>query len=225
MGSKWSWIFGILTAAAFAFGIVFFAVTQQISDRDWVVLGIGALLGSTLSALVAAHLFFLDARQSRATAEAHAASQVAEAEAARLVAQSEAEVLATATRAAAEAKAIATEGRARAALLARRKELLVALPTRLERLSALYEEIARNRMDTVTADGNAQAQAVSAREAAGHRMMDFAIQQQASAETWRIAKADLERTLLAMQDEQNRLEAMTDEDYVAEQKRLRGLDL
>lgn len=53
MSSKWSWFFGFLTAAALVLGIIFFAATQQITGRDWIILLIGLVLGALTTALIA----------------------------------------------------------------------------------------------------------------------------------------------------------------------------
>lgn len=82
MNSKWSWIFGILTAAAFVFGLVFFLVTQQLTNRDWAVLGIGALVGATAAALVATFIFHSEARGRAFEAEQSRLDLIAAADAA-----------------------------------------------------------------------------------------------------------------------------------------------
>lgn len=57
MSSRWSWVFGIVTAAGFVLAVIFFIATQQITGRDWVVLAIGLVLGAMSSALVSTFIY------------------------------------------------------------------------------------------------------------------------------------------------------------------------
>ncbi len=57
MGSKWSWIFGILTASGFFLALLIWAPSQQPTGRDWAVAAIGAALGATSAALIATFIF------------------------------------------------------------------------------------------------------------------------------------------------------------------------
>lgn len=52
----------------------------------------------------------------------------------------------------------------------------------------------------------------------------MAYENQAAAKTWEIANARFEERLPDLEHERDRLSEMSDEDYLAEQKHLRGLD-
>lgn len=57
MSSKWSWIFGILTASGLLLTLLIWAPTQQPTGRDWSALVIGAALGATTAALISTFVF------------------------------------------------------------------------------------------------------------------------------------------------------------------------
>lgn len=202
MSGKWTWVFGILTAGAFLLGIVFFVATQQLLGRDWVVLGIGALIGTTATALLATFVFHSDDRAKRQAANEVAVQTKASADIARLdkLAGAEAE------------------------LLQKKTSLIAALPTRTARLTEIHEEIAQTNMNIVVAHGNAESGKLSARSSASYNFNDIAHEQLAAAKTWEIAELEAKRQLPALEAERDRIGALTDEEYLAEQKHLRGLD-
>jgi len=246
MGSKWTWAFAILSVSAFAFGIVFFVVTQTISGRDWATLGVGALIGGTVAGLIATFIFHADDRAVRRTAmieaaKIAAAGEVAEkkalAEAERelarkrsdaeiegIRARSVAESDAIRQRATGEAEAAKITASAEAALVSKRAELWAALPTRTERLEEIHKQIALAEQNRNQARGNADASSIQAREAASYGFGDMARQNEEMANNWKINVREFERSLQDLNAERERLQAMSDEAYRREQAHARGLD-
>ncbi|WP_285039881.1 hypothetical protein [Plantibacter sp. lyk4-40-MEA-4] len=195
-------MFGILTAAAFVFALVFFAATQQITGRDWVVLGIGALFGATAASLIATFIFHADTRATMLSTEASIAQFAADAETAR------------------QDKVAAAE----TALIEKRTALITALPTRRERLSELDDQIAQVRISIIDADGRYKAGVFQAADAAQYGFGDIAHENQSAARGWEVAKTRFEGQLADAEADRGRLGAMTDAEYLNEQKRLRGLE-
>lgn len=77
MSSKWSWIFGILTAFGILLTLLIWAPTQQPTGRDWSAFAIGASLGATAAALISTFIFHAHPRTgSKATPSATSASPV-----------------------------------------------------------------------------------------------------------------------------------------------------
>jgi len=202
VSNKWSWTFGILTAAAFAFAVIFFAVSQQPTGRDWAVLMIGALVGATAAALVATFVFHSDLRSRKL-------------ETAESVAQASAK---------ADQERYARQAAAELALTERRTSLLASLSTRNERLSEIEDEIMKLRIEVTTADGNYKVGMTQAKDAANRGFNDIAQENLANAKSWEIAKARFAQKLRTLEQERDRLSAISDEEYLAEQKHLRGLD-
>ena len=180
MSNKWTWVFAILTAASCAFGLVFFVATQEVTGRDWVVLGIGALLGATVAALIAASIFHSSGRAKELAADA--------------------------------------------ALTEKRIALLQALPTRGERLNTLEDNVAELRMRIEEADGNFKAEEAQARDAAEHGFSDMVFQLRSNAATWKLEKERSETQLRAAEAEIESLKLVGDDEFLEEEKRLRGLD-
>ncbi|GEP49273.1 hypothetical protein FVP74_07445 [Microbacterium saccharophilum] len=224
MSNTWSWVFGILTAAAAALGVIFFAATQQVSGRDWIVLGIGGLIGATVAALVATFVFHSDARKNRLASAAATAAARTESDLKRLDEESHARTESEREAATAEQSRLDRAALAEVALIEKRTALLQALPTRAERLAELREEITQSQINIIEADGNYKSGMISARDAAAHRFLDIAHEREAAANTWKVAKVGFEEKLSALETERDRLARLTDEQYLAEQRRLRGLD-
>lgn len=222
MSKKWSWVFGILTAAAFVLGVIFFAVTQQLSGRDWAVLGIGGLFGATAAALVATFVFHADARAKKFASDMSIAETYAASETARLDEESRSRL--SVERRAAEAEQVRRDRAAEVALVEERTRLLTALPTRGERLNELKDEIMQLNVNIADANGRYNVGMAQARDVANHGFNDMAYENQAAARTWEIARARFEEKLPELEADRDRLTAMTDEDYLTEQKHLRGLD-
>ncbi|CAI7642511.1 unnamed protein product [Penicillium discolor] len=63
---------------ALALSVVFFAASQSITGRDWIVLSIGALVGGAASAFVATFVFHSDRRRRSNAAAVREASAIAE---------------------------------------------------------------------------------------------------------------------------------------------------
>ncbi len=206
MSSRWSWVFGILTAAATALGVLFFAATQQVTGRDWIVLGIGGLIGTTCAALVGTFLFHSARRAERTTAIAATEAKIEEVAAAK------------------EQERRDRVAAAEVAVLEKRAALLQLLPSRIERISQLRDEITEIQIDIVSADGSYRSGMLSARDAKSYGYFDIAQEQESAADTWRIAKSGLEEKLSGLELERDRLSTMTDEAYLTELKRQRGLD-
>lgn len=213
MGNKWSWVFGILTTAAFVIGIVFFAVTQTLTARDWAALVIGALIGGTIAGLVSTFIFHSSRRAAIIAAEARVAA--------------DAEWLihdARVRQADFEAEAAGVDADFDARERAERLKLIRALPIRPERLRELEDEVVQIRMEIETAKGN-RAECISdARFAAQHHMDGQAQQGLANARTWELEAEKLTKRLPEVEAERERIAGMTDEDYLEEQVHLRGLE-
>lgn len=180
MSKKWTWAFAILTAASFAFGLVFFVVTQEVNGRDWAVLGIGALLGATATALIATFIFHSGGRAKKLAADT--------------------------------------------ALTEKRTALLEALPTRGERLNELEDNVAELRIRIEDANGRIKVGEAQALDAVDHGFRDMAFENQSAADTWKLAKERFEEQLRAAEADIESLKMISDEEYLEEQKRLRGLD-
>lgn len=220
----WSWVFGILTAAAAALGVIFFAATQQISGRDWIVLGIGGLIGATVAAMVATFVFHADARKNRLASTTAAMEASTNADIKRLEEESHARIKSERETAAAEQSRLDRAALAETALIEKRTALLEALPTRAERLADLSEEITHSQINIIEAEGNYKSGMISARDAAAHRFLDIAHEREAAANTWKVAKVGLEEKKSKLEAERERLASLTDEQFLAEQRHLRGLD-
>lgn len=77
MSSKWSWIFGILTASGFLLTLLIWAPSQQPTGRDWSAVAIGAALGATTALLISTFVFHAHPRTTRkASPSATSASTV-----------------------------------------------------------------------------------------------------------------------------------------------------
>lgn len=235
MGKRADWVVGIVGIVGTALGVVFFIATQTITWRDVIVLIIGAFVGAMVVALVAVWRFHDDERarsaaaqiaaaEVRATAEAQRLSAAAEAQhkAAQTIADAEAEAIRS--KAAADADATLTVAKARAAQVARQTELLAALPNRRERLTKLHEEIALAEQNANTARGNADASVFRGREAASYGFYDDAREHEENAKNWRINVEEFARRVPILREERDRIEAMTDEEFLAAERRARGLD-
>ena len=146
MSNKWSWVFGILTVAAFVFGLVFFAVTQELTGRDWAVLGIGTLLGATATALTATFIFHSNGRAKKLAVEASCGQQAADSESIRLDKESRMRTESERLSAVAEIDRLDKLAFAETALIEKRTALLQALPTRSERLNELEDKVVELRI-------------------------------------------------------------------------------
>ncbi|MGP5381410.1 hypothetical protein ACTXL8_04365 [Glutamicibacter arilaitensis] len=224
MSNKWSWVFGILTAAAFVFGIAFFAVTQELTGRDWVVLGIGTLLGATAAALAATFIFHSNGRAMKLAAEKSRGQHAAASESIRLDNESRARIESERLSAVAEKDRLDKIAFAETALLEKRTALLEMLPTRSERLMELEDKVVELRIKIEDADGHFKAGVAQAADSAKHGFRDMAIESKSAATTWKIAKVRFETQLKETEADLERLKMVSDEEYLGEQKRLRGLD-
>ncbi len=106
----------------------------------------------------------------------------------------------------------------------KKTSLIESLPTRSERLQEIRDETTQLEIEIANADGNYKSGMVSARDSARYGFQDMAHQNEAAAKTWQIAKTGFEEKLPELEAERARLAAITDEDYLVEQKHLRGLD-
>lgn len=224
MSNKWSWVFGILTAAAFVFGLAFFAVTQELTGRDWAVLGIGTLLGATATALTATFIFHSTGRSKRLAVVASRVQLAAESEEIRLDKESRERIESERLSAAAEVDRLDKLASAEIALIEKRTALLEALPTRSERLSELEDRVVELRISTRDADGHFKVGMAQALDAANNGFRDMALENESAAETWKIAKAGFEAQLKTAEADLEQLKTLSDEEYLDEQKHLRGLD-
>lgn len=224
MSNKWSWAFGILTTAAFVFGIVFFAVTQELTVRDWVVLGIGTLLGATTAALSATFIFHSNERAMKLDAEKSLGKQAAASESIRLDNESRARIESERMSAVAEKDRLDKIAFAEKALTEKRTALLEMLPTRSERLIELEDKVVELRINIEDADGHFKAGMAQAVDSANHGFRDIAFESESAANTWKIARARFETQLKEAEANLERLKMLSDEEYLDEQKRLRGLD-
>lgn len=57
MSAKWTWVFGIATAAALILGVLFFFVTTPPNGHDSWMLAIGAVIGGMLAAFIATFIW------------------------------------------------------------------------------------------------------------------------------------------------------------------------
>lgn len=223
VSNKWSWIFGILTAAAFVLAGVFFVVTQQLTGRDWAVLTIGALVGATVAALVATFLFHADSRARRLASDIALAAAAASSEQARLDQETSSRLELERVAVEADQERCARQAAAELALAERRTALLSALPTRKERLDELQDEVMQLRIEIATAKGSHQAGMAQAKDAARYGFNDMAYENLAAAKTWDIARERLEEKIVDRERERDRLSSLSDKDYLEEQRESRGL--
>ncbi|WP_146362084.1 hypothetical protein [Arthrobacter yangruifuii] len=224
MSNKWTWAFAILTAASFAFGLVFFVATQEVTGRDWVVLGIGALLGATATALMGTFIFHSSGRAKKFAADTSRAQQAADSESKGLDEESRARIESERLSAVAENDRLDKLAVAETALIEKRTALLEALPTRSERLNELEDNVAELRIRIEDANGHFKAGEAQALDAANHGFRDMAFENQSAADTWKLAKERFEAQLRAAEADIESLKIVSDEEYLEEQKRLRGLD-
>ena len=117
-----------------------------------------------------------------------------------------------------------TKREERNALAVRRTELVRALPTRLEKLAEVKSAIAKNKIESAAAQGNQTVQALEARRAVANGYPQFAAENLANAETWRIQHAHLNEVVADLEAERDVLEAQTDEEYLTKERRLRGIE-
>ena len=224
MSSKWTWVFAILTAASFAFGFVFIAPTQEVTGRDWVVLGIGALLGATATSLIATFIFHSSGRAKQLAADTSRAQQAADSESKRLDEESRSRIESERVSAVAENDRLDKLAAAETALIEKRTALLEALPTRSERLDELEDKVVGLRISIEDANGNFKAGLAQALDAADHGFRDMAFQNQSAADTWKLAKERFEAQLRAAEVDLESVKMVSDEEYLEKQKHLRGLD-
>lgn len=234
MSSRAQWIVTWVGVATAALGVVFFIATQTISWRDIIVVTIGAVLGAMVAAFISTWVFHSDRRKNTQRAEREAASLAASAEAERLndaavsergAAKTKADAEADAIRitAEAEADAIRTRAGADAALVTKRTELLATLPTRRERLTELHQQITLTQQNINTAKANANASALQARDALSHRLRDIAHERDADAKNWTLNAEEFARRLPDLAAERDRVQAMTDEEFLTSQTHERGI--
>lgn len=234
MSSRAQWIVAWVGIGAAALAVVFFIATQTITVRDMIVTAIGAVLGATVAAFISTWVFHSDRRKNTLRAERDAASLTAAAEVERLnslaadersaaKAKADAEAAAIQIRAEAEADAIRTRADADAALVAKRADLLTALPTRRERLTELHQEITLTQQNINTAKANADATSYQARDALTHGFRDIAHEREADAKNWRLNADEFVRRLPELEAERDRVQAMSDDEFLSEQTRTRGI--
>lgn len=180
MSAKWSWIFGIATAASFIFAIIFFAATQAITARDVGALCIGLVFGATLSAFVATFVFHSEVRARRIGQEK--------------------------------------------AVLARKLKMIDALPTRREELSRLAALIASLDEQAARKDGLKRAMSVKAVESAEQGFAADAASEEGESNAALHAAVGLRAERQVAIAEQARLKEMSDDAFLTELKRLRGLE-
>jgi len=73
------WVSAVVGVAGLIFGVIFFAATQQPSGRDWIALMLGFTVGAAVAVVVAASLFYRDARTRRLANDRLVAEQKASA--------------------------------------------------------------------------------------------------------------------------------------------------
>jgi hypothetical protein len=224
VSNKWTWIFGILTASAFVLAIVFFVASQDVTERDWTVFGIGALLGATASALVAVFIFHSSGRARKLAADTSSGQRAADSELKRLDEESKARIESERVSAVAESDRLDKLAAAETALIEKRIGLLEALTTRRERLDELEDKVFGLRISIEEADGHFKSGAAQALDAANHGFQDMAFENQAAAGTWKLEKERLEAQLRTAEADLERVKMLSDEEYLEEQKHLRGLD-
>lgn len=106
----------------------------------------------------------------------------------------------------------------------RKAELVGTIQTRPERLKEVKARIIQARIEAAAAEGSVKANHANAKEAVGYRMAAIAEEHVANAKTWMIAMEGHMADIESLGAEAERLEAITDEAYLAEQKHLKGLD-
>lgn len=77
MSSKWSWIFGILTASAYVLTFLIWMPSQQVTGRDLSAAAIGAALGGTTAALISAFIFHVHPRMTGKNAQSKTSASMA----------------------------------------------------------------------------------------------------------------------------------------------------
>ncbi len=209
----WGWIWGILTALGVVFAIIFFIATQTITGRDFITLAIGAAVGGGAAGIVAVFIFYRHDRE----AERQERKDTLKADQDNARRESDAR--------------IAREDREAEARISREQQLLdkqlesvEALPTRSERIQELRQKEAVGLMDIQTARGEVEAEEYSARRAQDRHYRDEAARHLASSVTWSLKAQYEEEQLQRTRDEIARVQALTDEEFLMEQKHLRGLD-
>lgn len=98
------------------------------------------------------------------------------------------------------------------------------MPTRAERLREIQAEIAQVRIDIAKAQGTVKSLQYSAEEAASHGFRDIAQDHLTNGQTWIIQSEHLAQVFADLLEQMKSLEEQSDEEYLAEQKHLRGLD-
>jgi hypothetical protein len=110
------------------------------------------------------------------------------------------------------------------AIISRKVELIEALPTRAEALSKLWLDLANTRVEAATAAGNQLANGENALYAKRMGMPAESHISAAAMEASNVRHGYLTNQVGHQVSEIERLTLMTDEEYLAEQKHLRGLN-
>lgn len=201
----WGWFWGVISAIGTAVTI-WTVLTNDVSLRDYAYIGLGAILGVGVAGLVASFLFH---RADRGAEEQERREQ----------------------RKAAEKAALENERRESEARIAREQqvldkklELFEALPTRKERLNQLAEDLAQANIDAAEAKGNSDMAKRNMVEAQQIGYAAMVAELNATASGWSIRHAQLRNKVINIQEEITATEALTDEEFLAQQKHLRGLD-
>jgi hypothetical protein len=106
----------------------------------------------------------------------------------------------------------------------KKAELLGTIQTRAERLGEISQSLIRVRIQAAESQGNIETNHLNAREAIGHRMAPVASELMANAKGWMIALEGQTVEMAELIAQKERLESITDEEFLTEQKRLKGLD-
>lgn len=233
MSSRAQWIVARvgIGAAALALAVVFFIATQTITVQDMIVTAIGAVLGTLAGAFISTWGFHRERRKDTQRAERDAASITATAEVERLnavaadernAAAAKADAEAAAIRIRAQADAIRTRADADAPPVAKRADLLTALPTRRDRLTELHQEITLTQQNINIAEANADASTFNARDVLNHGVREITHEREAEAKNWWLKADEFARRLPELRAERDRVQAMPD-DFLSDQTRTRGI--
>lgn len=214
----------IIAAAGFLGGVLFFAATQEPVERDWLVLGFGSVLGALLVAVFSVLIFYSDRRARRKEQQ----RSEGEARTAAIAAKGEADAAATEVEAKARRSVVLMEGRARADGIAdadrRKRDLLVVLPLRSERLKELRGTMGEFRKAAASARAAVTENQAAAADALRAEYPDLAAAALGQAEVSRLEADEFDVEVAKAAEELAEVEALTDEEFLQRTKHLRGLD-
>lgn len=203
----------MVTALATGVSLIFYPWETTFTSEVLRPTLLGVIAGAALTAFIALTMHRSRGQVARRT---RAADERTKAEAAEEARQQREHEEASAI-AAAKVAAVEEEGR-------RRAELITALPTRNEQLRTLRADVLRAQMDLVDTASALRSTMQDAEFQHAVGTSSWAADERTEIKRLQLIQEDEKKTLADLLLEQAEVESMSDEDYLAKQVRLPGLD-